>query len=263
MPSSFIHRQPRAEYLIRGIRVPVGPHLSQVIQAHLAAGLYERQELGVIGQTIDRDDIVMELGTGCGVISAYCAKTIGSRRVHTYEANPELEEPIRRLYAVNSVDPQLHICMVGHELGTRPLYIEDDFWTSSPVRRSAGARVVQVPTRPFNEEVRRINPTYLIVDIEGGEYDLLMRADLQNIRKVLVEMHGGVIGPERVVALAARLRESGFQLSRRYSYTLRRRAYLAVADLIGADKAQTILGIFRQRVRSDLQENQFFLRALT
>jgi len=37
--------------------------------------------------------------------------------------------------------------------------------------------------------VQKINPTFLIIDIEGGEDELLKYADFHNVRKLIIELH--------------------------------------------------------------------------
>jgi FkbM family methyltransferase len=102
---------------------------------------YEYWELQILKSSLKPTDTVMEIGTGLGLLSAYCAKRIGSDRVFTYEGNPEQEQHIRRTYALNQVCPILDICLVGREVGEQKFYVSNDFWDASTVQHSSDAKV--------------------------------------------------------------------------------------------------------------------------
>ncbi len=48
--------------------------------------------------------------------------------------------------------------------------------------------------RSFNAEVESFRPTMVICDIEGGELDLFMHANLSGVKKVYMEIHQRVLG---------------------------------------------------------------------
>jgi FkbM family methyltransferase len=181
---------------IAGVRIRLGPHLSPHILEAIDIGEYERSELEVLRATLRPDDVVMELGTGIGVVAAYAARAIGSDRVFTYEANPALEPYIRNTFALNGVAPGLAMCLLGRSEGMAPFHVHPDFWGSSTIDRGPEARLVTVPTRALVEELRRVRPTFLVVDIEGGELDLCELLELGGVRKVLIEVHEWAIGRE-------------------------------------------------------------------
>ena len=203
-------RQPVVE--IAGVRLPVGQHLSRKATRALYQGSYEKDEQRIIAARLSPDDIVIEMGAGLGFISSLCAKRIGSERVFAYEANPELRRHILRTYALNDVRPTIEICVLGSSGGTRTFYVEKNFFSSSTVRRSARARAIQVPVKSCNEEIGRIRPSFLIVDIEGGEYELLRNIDFQTVRKIAIELHERVIGPAGVAFVRSRLADAGFHV---------------------------------------------------
>ena len=67
-----------------------------------------------------------------------------------------------------------------------------------------------MPVKPFNDEIARIRPSFLIVDIEGGEYELFDYARLDTVRTIVIEMHPSVGGLRRSLALRRNLRQLGF-----------------------------------------------------
>ncbi|MCL1471483.1 FkbM family methyltransferase [Argonema antarcticum] len=201
---------------LEGIAIRVDPYFSEPIRASIYRGHYEADEMKIVKSHLFPNDIVMEIGAGIGLISSYCAKKIGSERVFTYEANPELETHIRETYKLNSVFPTLEICLVGDRPGEETFYIEKNFWSSSITPWNQNARSVKVPVKSFNEEVRRINPSFLIMDVEGGEYDILKNADFYNIQKLAIELHEKLIGSEKVQFVKAKLDEAGFQVNKNF-----------------------------------------------
>jgi hypothetical protein len=73
-----------------------------------------------------------------------------------------------------------------------------------------GTRPIRVPVRPLNEEIRRLDPTFLVLDIEGGERELFRFIDFHHIRKIALELHTGLIGQEEAAGIKRRLRDAGF-----------------------------------------------------
>jgi FkbM family methyltransferase len=159
---------------------------------------------------LNDSDVVLEVGAGIGFLSSYCARVIGSDRVFTFEANPLLESLIKDVYAANEVNPTLKIGVLGREAGSAKFYITRDFWASSLLPPAEPCEEVSVLVYDLNEEVRRINPTFLLMDIEGGEYDLIKAIDFHTIRKISVEIHTDVLGQGRVDEIKAITRDAGF-----------------------------------------------------
>ena len=203
---------------IGGIRIPVDEEASGGLLNAFYGGYYERDELRLVKCTLQPDDVVMELGTGIGLLSAYCAAKIGSERVFTYEANPSLKDKIRSTYRLNHVSPSVEFCILGDRCGEQTFYPSKNFWASSTIQRNSRNHAIRVPMKSFNEETRRINPTFLIMDIEGGEYELMQYADLHNIRNVLMELHRGFIGEEKADFVLSALQKSGFRINEELSH---------------------------------------------
>ncbi len=196
---------------IAGVDLPVSSSFSTLMQDILYAGLYEEPELTLLDEKLERDDIVVEVGAGLGFLSAFCAKRIGSDRVFTYEANPAMEAHIRRTYQLNSVEPRLRIGMLGAAPGTHEFFIGEDFWSSS-ASHNAGSTVVEVPVFDAAAELEQIKPTFLVMDIEGGEYELLKCFDFGSIQKVLVEVHPRVLTESQLEEVYQVLEAAGFSV---------------------------------------------------
>jgi hypothetical protein len=97
-------------------------------------------------------------------------------------------------------------------------YVGADFRVSSTIPSDISSpRPIRVPVRSLNDEPRRIRPTFLIVDIEGGEHDLIQHMNFAGIRKILMEVHENVIGAAKVERLKSIMLGAGFTIDRQIS----------------------------------------------
>ena len=96
---------------------------------------------------------------------------------------------MRDTYELNGVSPHLEICVLAHEGGERTFYLEESFLVSSLTSRGQRTRAVKVPAKLLNAEIVRIQPTMLIIDIEGGEFELFPEIDLRTVLKIVMELH--------------------------------------------------------------------------
>jgi FkbM family methyltransferase len=201
---------------IRGVMVPIGAHLSPRILDSLYSGRYECVEAELLERTLEESDVVIELGAGIGFTSALCSRRIGGARVHAYEADAALEQPIRRLYGLNGFIASPRMYALGPGAGTMQLTVREEFWETSSLDSGSSAVKYQceVPVRSFDDECAGIqpSPTYLIMDIEGGEYDFFKGVALRSIDKVMCEIHEELLGGDRVGEMRDVLVGRGFML---------------------------------------------------
>ncbi len=195
-----------------GVLLPVKhPLVSPGIAREIYLGDYEAKEIDIVDKRLSPEDIVLEVGAGLGFLSAYCAKRIGSHKVTTYEANPELIPVIRTTHEKNAVTPTVVNALLAGGEGSREFHLEEDFWASS-AHRKGGARSITVPQLDLNTALARVKPSFLIVDIEGGEAELFATAELASVRKICVETHPDVLGDRVLSEMFARLVSKGFAL---------------------------------------------------
>jgi FkbM family methyltransferase len=211
---------------IEGVRIRVGRHMSRRVEQAISRGGYERDELRLIAMVLSPSDVVLEVGAGLGVVSAYCAKQLGSSRVFAFEANPDLEPRIRETYALNGVEPTLEMCAIRATAGRVTLYRTKHRFSSSISQRHAGAPAIEVPGKALSYVVEQIRPTLLIVDVEGAEGELFDRAQLPGVTKIMLELHERVIGRDKARQVRGALTALGFRedrgLSSREHLILRR-----------------------------------------
>jgi FkbM family methyltransferase len=206
-----------------GVLLPTaGAGISQGIRKQIYFSEYEDREIEIVAKRLAPEDVVMEVGAGIGFLSAYCAKRIGNERVFAYEANPALMDLIAATYKANGVAPAVRNVLLARGAGEREFHVESEFWASSAVQASAGATTIRVPQADLNAELARVRPTFLIVDIEGGEVEFFEYADLAGVRKICVETHPGIHSSAVLSKMLGALIAQGFALD----FTLMRKHVL-------------------------------------
>jgi FkbM family methyltransferase len=175
---------------------------------------YEEAELSILDATLTPEDSVLELGAGIGLTSIFCAKRIGDgAKVHALEANPALVPVLERNFQLNGVRPDFHSMAAAKETGEVEFAL-DRSYTSSGLhgRPSETVERVRLPAAGFQELLDRYSPSYLIMDIEGGEIDLLPGANLSCVRKICLEVHPEIVGDAAISGVVAGLMGAGFLL---------------------------------------------------
>ncbi len=200
-----------------GVRVPASPFLTETRIARINAGRYEGDEIAGALTVVRPGDRVLELGAGLGLVGAVVAKNAQPEAVLSFEANPELIAPIRALHRENGLEARIELrnqvlVTAPDRPDTATFHLHTSFLGSSlvdtPARRT---RAIEVPTVAYSAVVEEFRPTVLIVDIEGGELELLSHADLSGLRAVVIEFHPGVYGKAGMQTCKDILRRAGFE----------------------------------------------------
>ena len=172
--------------------------MSDVIVKALAEKRYENREAQQLARLIQPGERVLELGGGLGLISALAARHPNTQAVRVFEANPALKPYIEGFHnrnGITGVEVVTGVLTNGMAPPTLPFYVRENFWASSlDLKPPAYKYRVDVPTRSFSAEIEAFKPTLIVCDIEGGEVELFANANLAGVRKVLLEIHQGVVG---------------------------------------------------------------------
>lgn len=182
---------------ISGVKINLeSPLISLDLKKYFYNESYEGHELNILKNSLCKNDIVLEVGAGIGFISTFSALQIGSERVFAYEANPEMVLKINETYKLNDVNPVIKNAILSNTHELVNFYLEPNFWSSSTTKRSNQAQCINVQTININKEILKIKPTFLILDIEGGEVELipLIKFECNSIKFILIEMHPHIVG---------------------------------------------------------------------
>lgn len=212
-------RQRRQPDVIRlgGVLIPIDRRLySDKIIRRLYDGGYEREERDALARTLRVTDRVLELGAGIGYLSAVAARRIGSDRVTTCEANPQLLRAIERVHELNGVRPSVRHGVMSEraDIDSCLFYTHRNFWSSSLQPPDGQYATVDVPVLHWPTELAQLRPTYLAMDIEGGEIELLENFECASVERMLVEFHPRKTGRAAVDRVFDRLNAQGFAFAR-------------------------------------------------
>lgn len=205
---------PAAECL--GVHVPPSRFLHETRIQRINEARYEGQEIAGALHVVGPDDTVLEIGAGIGLVGAVIAANRHPRHVHAFEANPELIPAIKALYHLNRLEDRIAVrnqvlISAPDRPGSVPFFLHNSYLGSSLTDPGDKARRrVDIPTAGFAETCAALKPTVLVMDIEGGELDVLRDADLTPFRAIVVEFHPKVYGVDGMRACKQILREAGF-----------------------------------------------------
>lgn len=196
---------------LNGVRLRADPNLiGKEVVERILLGDYEGREARMVKMFLESEDRVMELGAGIGYVGLLCAHRLGPNQVHSFEANPMMERVIRENYALNEgAVPELTIGLLSDEPGEATFYVPELFWagSTSPI---PGAKELRTPRVLLNERIRTLESTFLIMDIEGGEIDVIDALEPGSLRKIAMELHPEVTGQDEINRMIGRLEEMGF-----------------------------------------------------
>jgi FkbM family methyltransferase len=138
--------------------------------------------------------------------------------VFAFEANPAMEQTIRRTYRLNGVTPRLDIALVGRTREESvPFYVGRHFWAGSSFSATGLVRTRYVRQESLEAILESVKPSLVILDVEGGELDLLpilLSPSGASVRKIIVEVHPSVLGDRVTSELEKSLLSATFALKK-------------------------------------------------
>lgn len=183
--------------MYRDLKVPVhGTHVILPIKLQLLSNRYEAPEINALLKLLRPSDKVLELGVGLGVVSGLAAKACPDCEILSFEANPNLIDPIKELHKINKIDSVkiTNAILVSKGGGqTREFFIHRSFAEGSLFSSSETVRSVKVDTINIKEVLSSFQPDILVIDIEGGESELFSNLDLTGVRCLVIELHPKII----------------------------------------------------------------------
>lgn len=189
----------------------------------LTSGIYEGRERKVLANCLLSKDRVLEVGTALGAVSMAVARLIGPDRVMTFDANPAMVADARRNFAANGFSAiSANVGVLRNRSRWRPsereidFFVSKDFWASRLFARPDApdiVRVVKAPLVRLEDKIAEHKANVLVCDIEGGEIDLLLEADLDSVRLIMMEIHPWMTGREPINKMIRYLVTKGFDIN--------------------------------------------------
>jgi len=193
---------------IDGVKLRLRPEYSSRLARELLARTYAMSERALLRHALEDGDKVLEVGTGIGVIAALCARRLGCDRVVAYDAHPAMWRAARETFELNGLSPRLEHCALGRVQGRRILYAGETLGDAGPGRRP---RRLMVPGRTLAEAVRTHRPTLLIIDVEGGECELMKDCVTLGVPKILIAFYPHLLGSAAVARARLTFAQAGYE----------------------------------------------------
>lgn len=192
------------------------------------SGSYEQEEKDILLSTLSPNDLYLEIGAGVGYMGINAARIVkNSDQIILFEANPEMIEVIKTNFKLN--DKRLSIfnkAIISGNVENISFYLNRDFWFSSTLNRKNTTEIT-IDALSLESILEMYQPTYLMIDVEGGEYDLLTNSEIgESVKKICFEIHPKFISSENITKIFEILINEGFatdfNLSRKNVYYMYR-----------------------------------------
>jgi FkbM family methyltransferase len=182
--------------------------------------VYELEERQLVKKYIRPDDKVIELGACIGVISSITNKLLTSPESKhlVIEANPNLIPWIYKNKTLNKSNFKIEFCALSQ--GTTVTFYLNDLIVGGSLQKEGVP--TEVPARSLLElEEKYGQYNVMIMDIEGGEYDVLRNSEslLEHYRLLIIELHEDVLGEEILEECRNILRKQSFTMLERMDRT--------------------------------------------
>lgn len=176
-------------------------------------GSHEAYERDLVTRHVEKNDRILEIGAAIGFISLFCARKVGPENVLSFEANPDLENLIRKNFMLNGWVPNLKMEAISVDGRDVEFFVADNVYSSSLFDRSNDVigRMVTVKSQPLDQAISRIGATAIVMDVEGYETDLLPASKLEGVKKLILETHSHITGQEALSNLHDHFMKLGFK----------------------------------------------------
>ncbi len=201
-----------SEFVYAGVKIPLKATKELwKLRKVIFLGEYEAPELSALKDLIKPNDIVLELGAGVGVVSTFIALHLNNpANLHSFEANPSILKSIEAVAGANNVSFNVKNCAVAMADGELEFFFDDHFESSSMINRERGAKASKVPAVAFSNVLAALQPTVVVIDVEGAERELLDIQFPDSVRVICGEVHPHIIGDTAISKIFANLFAQGF-----------------------------------------------------
>lgn len=158
---------------------------------------------------VGQGDVVLDIGANVGFFTLIAAQLVGELgEVHSFEPLPETADALRRNIALNRFGHvRVHTAAVGAESGTARLKVGTSSLDPRLASDGEEGETVVVPIIALNEMQFPKPPTFIKIDAEGAEFDVLhgMSRLLSHKPVILCELHRNCSAADHLAAFGAAL----------------------------------------------------------
>ena len=199
-----------------GCRFPLRDLPDTQMKLELLTGRYEQPERSAARGHIRREWPVVELGGCIGVVACVTNKMLQDSKAHVVlEANPLVIPQLKSNRDANNCSFKIMNRALSYDSDSVTFSPLIDFWGNSLHHDGGREPPVTVPATQLRQILAEEQfETYaLICDIEGQEYELVMREPeaLRRAELIIMEVHPHMIGEEKVQTLLSKLAGLGFK----------------------------------------------------
>lgn len=186
-------------------------------RAQFMVNTYEREERVLAASFLTPDMVVLELGGCIGVLSCVINSRLADPTRHVVlEANPALIPYLRGNREINGRSFQIRHAVISRR-DSEEFFVHQAIVGGSLEARSERSVTVSGTTVAALEEELGSSFTALVMDIEGGELDVLeSNPDLvKALELCIVEIHDFILGEERAHRCRQLLSDAGLTMVER------------------------------------------------
>lgn len=175
---------------------------------------YEDAERELVQHILNKNSRVLEIGCGIGMVSILARKIATDGHVRSYEANPAMEDVIRKNYALNGLSPDLIMKAITKTGDTLEFFMDENVLSSSSIDRGKAKATTTIESDCFSSVISEYAPDSIIMDVEGAEIDLLNDIELAGVSNMIVELHPHIVGGDAIDRMLKNLSANGFDVTR-------------------------------------------------
>jgi FkbM family methyltransferase len=205
--------RPLETFDLHGVRLTVASgRLNDQLRAALVQRRYVAPEARALGSLLTPEDVYFEVGSSAGILSTLAYRVVRDKaRVHVYEPEPRMAALVKRTWRTNGADGSVHECLLGAGPGEYPYYVAKAFWASSRLADYGHGTTIQVQQRDFLQQLDKRGATFLLVEAQGAERDLLDKVLSPKVRAIVARLHPRIAGEVGLEAVLRCIAEQGFR----------------------------------------------------
>lgn len=199
-----------------GVKIPFDRQLlTYTMRKVLSRWDYETDELNLALPYISSAKNVLDLGGGIGFISARLQQMNNDLHVTSFEANPAVASHYLKVMETNKL---ARFELMKGVLGDRAksssvkFNVPKEFWGGSLTRESENQKTVDVEVFDQVKFLEDHQFDLLMMDIEGGEYEVVDLMDKAYFKAIIAEIHDDILGDEKTERLLKKLEALGYTL---------------------------------------------------